>query len=161
MGEHKKSQDRFEKAISLVDRDRYFPSWLNLAKIALARTKVVNNEIAINLTEIFGWRKENRVELFDGWVSRYIGEILLNIDEKHMSEAEDWIKRAIEADSRNGMMFHLAKDYAAYADLYKRKGAASKAKQTLNKAIKTFKECGADGWVERARKTLKSYSSKT
>ncbi len=89
-----------------------------------------------------------------GSMSRYIGEILLNIDEKHMSEAEDWIKKAIEADKGNGMMFHLANDYASYAELFKRKGEASRAKENLNKAIKTFKECGADGWVTRAEEAL-------
>jgi tetratricopeptide (TPR) repeat protein len=87
-------------------------------------------------------------------MSRYIGEILLNIDEKHMSEAEDWIKKAIEADSKNGMMFHLAKDYAAYAELFKRKGETPKAKKNLSKAIEIFKECGADGWVKRTQEAL-------
>ncbi len=78
----------------------------------------------------------------------------MNIDDKHVSEAEDWIKKAIEADSRNGMMFHLAKDYALYAELFKRKGDSPKAKENLNKAIKTFKECGADGWVTRMQEAL-------
>ena len=47
---------------------------------------------------------------------RYIGEILLNIDDQHMTEAEDWIKKAIEADTRNGTMWFLGRDYALYAD---------------------------------------------
>ncbi|MBC8462297.1 MAG: hypothetical protein H8D67_30375 [Deltaproteobacteria bacterium] len=38
---------------------------------------------------------------------RYIGEILLNIDDQHVSEAEEWIKKAIEADIRNDMRWHL------------------------------------------------------
>jgi hypothetical protein len=29
-----------------------------------------------------------------------------------MSEAERWIQKAVEADQRNRMMFHLGKDYA-------------------------------------------------
>jgi hypothetical protein len=37
---------------------------------------------------------------------------------------------------------------------HKRKGEPSRAKETLNKAIEIFKECGADGWVERYEKEL-------
>jgi Tfp pilus assembly protein PilF len=78
---------------------------------------------------------------------RYIAEIVLNIDEKHMSKAEDWVKEAIKADRQMGMMFHLAKDYALYAELFKRKGDRSNARENLSKAIEIFKECGADGWL--------------
>ena len=87
---------------------------------------------------------------------RYIGEILLNIDESHLIEAEDWIKKAIAADKRNGMTFFLGQDYALYAELFKRKGDLSKAKENLSKAIEIFKECGADGWVEKAEQELAS-----
>ena len=91
---------------------------------------------------------------------RYIGEILLNINEKHISEAEDWISKAIEADKRNGMMFNLGQDYAAYAELFKRKGDTAKAKENLSKAIEIYKQCGSDGWVEKAEKELKGLSRK-
>jgi hypothetical protein len=87
-----------------------------------------------------------------------IGKILLNIDNQHISEVEDWIKRAIEADKRNCMMWHLAKDYALYAELFKRKGDLPKTKEHLNKAIEIFKECGADGWVEKYEKELVTLS---
>ncbi len=154
MGEYRKSQHCLEKAISRLQQERAFPSWMNLGRIALARAKVMNNEMDLKLTEIFRCHQDNRVELCNGWMSRYIGEILLNIDEKHMSEAEDWIKKAMEADKRNGMMFHLAKDYELYAELFKRKGDTPKAKENLTKAIEIFKECGADGWVTRAEEAL-------
>jgi hypothetical protein len=55
-------------------------------------------------------------------------------------------------------MWNLALDYAVYAELFKRKGDQSKAKENLNKAIEIFKECGADGWVERYEKELVSLS---
>jgi len=89
---------------------------------------------------------------------RYIGEILLNIDDQHISEAEHWIKKAVEADQRNGMEFHLGKDYALYADLFKRKGDTLKARENLGKAIEIFKECGADGWVDKYEKELTALS---
>jgi tetratricopeptide (TPR) repeat protein len=71
-----------------------------------------------------------------------------------MSEAENWIRKAIDADRTNGMMFHLAKDYALYADLFKRKGDQTKAKENLSKAIQIYKECGADGWVKKAEEEM-------
>jgi len=152
MGEYKKSQDCFEKIILRMEQEqaRLFPSWMNLYKIALALAKVMNNETDINLAELFKCHEDNRYEMLEGWMSRHIGEILLNIDDKHISEAEDWVKRAIEADKGNGMMFQLGKDYAAYAELFKRKGDIPKAKENLSKAIEIYKECGADGWVTRA-----------
>ena len=52
------------------------------------------------------------------------------------------------------MMWNLARDYALYAELYKRKGDLSKAGEKLRKAIEIFKECGAGGWVERYEKEL-------
>ena len=55
-------------------------------------------------------------------------------------------------------MFKLGQDYAFYAELFKRKGDQSKAKETLNKAIEILKECGADGWVEKYEKELASLS---
>ena len=114
----------------------------------------MNNETDVNLAELFKCHEDNRYEVFEGWMQRYIGEILLNIDENHISEAEDWVKRAIEADKRNGMMFRLGQDYAAYAEMFKRKGDAPKAKENLSKAIEIYKECGADGWVTKAEEAL-------
>jgi len=84
----------------------------------------------------------------------YIGEILLNIDDQHVSEAEEWITKAIEADSKNGMMWHLGRDYALYAEFFNRKGDQPKAKENLNKAIEILRECSADGWVKRTELEL-------
>ena len=160
MGEYERSQDCYKKAISRLEQSRLFPSFVNMSKIALARTRVMNNEMDVDLEALYRYEAENKLRVFDGWMSRYIGEILLNIDEKHISEAEHWIQRAIEADKRNGMLFHLGTDYAAYAELFKRKGDTQKAKENLSKAIETYKECEADGWVEKAEKELKGFSRK-
>jgi len=120
----------------------------------------MNNEIDIDLEALYQYEAENNWRIFDGWMPRYIGEILLNIDEEHISEAEDWISKAIEGDTRNGTMFYLGQDYASYAELLKRKGDTQKAKENLSKAIEIYKECGADGWVEKAERELKSLSRK-
>jgi hypothetical protein len=50
----------------------------------------------------------------------------------------------------------LGGDYVLYAELFKRKSDQSKARENLSKAIENFKECGADGWVEKYKKELTS-----
>lgn len=114
----------------------------------------MNNEQDIDLELLYSYEAKNKFKLIDGRMRRYIGEILLNIDDQHTSDAEGWVKKAIEADKRNGVMFELGRDYALYAELLKRKGDQSKAKENLTEAIDILKECGADGWVKKAEKEL-------
>jgi tetratricopeptide (TPR) repeat protein len=127
-------------------------------RVGSARSKVMNKEKDVNLESLYAFSRNNKVRALEGWFQRYIGEILLNIDDQHVSEAEHWIQKAIEADQRNRMMFHLGKDYTLYADLFKRKGERSKARENLGKAIEILKECGADGWVTKAEKDLAAIS---
>jgi tetratricopeptide (TPR) repeat protein len=75
-----------------------------------------------------------------------------------MNEAEDRIKKAIEVDKKNGMMWLLGRDYALYAELFKRKGDQPKAKENLNKAIEILRECGADGWAKKYEEEMASLS---
>jgi len=87
-----------------------------------------------------------------------IADIFLNIDEEHISKAEDWIKKSINHNERYGMKLFLAHDYALYAELFKRKSEQSKVKENLTKGVEIFKECGADGWVKRYEKELGALS---
>jgi hypothetical protein len=121
-------------------------------KLILA--KAMNNEKHINLYEVFPYYEDNKDKRLEGSMQSCIGEILLKVDDHHISEAEDWIKKAIESHRKYGMMWHLAKDYALYAELFKRKSDLPKAKENLSKAIDIFKECGSDGWVEKYEKEL-------
>jgi hypothetical protein len=114
----------------------------------------MNKEKDANIESLYNHSQNNKVKILEGWIQRYIGEILLNIDDQHISEAEHWIQKAIEADQRNRTMFNLGKDFALYADLSKRKGDKLKAQENLGKAIEILKECGADGWVEKYEKEL-------
>jgi tetratricopeptide (TPR) repeat protein len=148
-GEYKKSKWHFGKAKSTSGNNLFGSSWVNLCAIAIARAKVKNNEKEINIEQLYQFVYENKVTLFDGIIRRYLSEILINIDDLHLAEAEDLIEKAIEADERNGMMFYLGQDYALYAELFQRIGDQSKAKEKLNKAIGILQECGADGWVEK------------
>jgi hypothetical protein len=56
------------------------------------------------------------------------------------------------------MMWNLAQSYALYAEFHKQKNDLSKSQENLNKAIEIFKECGADGWVDKYEKELASCS---
>jgi tetratricopeptide (TPR) repeat protein len=116
----------------------------------------MNNERDIRLESLYGYTAKNKLRADDGWRRRYIGQILLNY--KRLSEADDWIKRAIKADKKNGVMWSLARDYALYAELYKRRGNPEKARENLSKAIEILKECGADGWVEKYEEELSALS---
>ena len=154
MGNFQRSKEHYPKGIWAFERNQSFPSWVGWGKVALTRSKVMNKEKDVNLESLYTHSRNNKVKVLEGWFRRYIGEILLNIDDQHISEVEHWIQKAIEADQRNRMMFHLGKDYALYAELFKRKGDKLKAQENLGKAIEILKECGADGWVEKAEKEL-------
>jgi len=154
MGDYPRSKEQYEKVFLILENIRLWPSITNLARVGLARSKVINREKEVDLESLYAYSRNNKLKVNEGWFQRYIGEILLNIDDQHLSEAEQWIQKAIEADQRNRMMFHLGKDYVLYAELFKRKGDRFKAQENLGKAIEILKECGADGWVEKAEKEL-------
>ena len=156
LGNYEKSKFHFINAVSQAKKGGFLPScsWINLSQISLVRSMVMNTETDVDLEPIYTYISENKIKAYEGWMRRLLGEILLNMDENHLSDAKDWIRQAIEADKRNGTMFFLAKDYAVYADLFKRKDDVPKAKENLTKAIEIFKECGADGWVEKYEKEL-------
>ena len=153
-GNFQRSKEHHEKGVGAFERNQSFPSWVGWGKVASTRSKVMNKEKDVNLESLYAHSRNNKVKVAEGGIQRYIGEILLNIDDQHISDAEHWIQKAIEADQRNRMMFHLGKDYALYADLFKRKGDRLKAQENLGKAIEIFKESGADGWVEKYEKEL-------
>jgi class 3 adenylate cyclase/tetratricopeptide (TPR) repeat protein len=158
VGNFPRSKEQYEKGIWVLENDRLLPSWSNFGKVGLARAKVMNKEKDVNLEFLYAHSRNNKIKAGEGWIQRHIGEILLNIDDQHLSEAENWIQKAIKVDQTNQMMFHLGKDYALYAELFKRKGDRLKAWENLGKAIEIFKECGAAGWVEKYEKELATLS---
>jgi len=154
IGEYRHSEAHYAKAIPLLEHVSLMPSWRFFCKLGIARAKVMNCEGDVDLNSLYAYENENKVRLFEGLITGMIGKILLNVDDLRRSEAEDWIKKAIDADDRNGMRFFLGSDYALYAELFRRKGDLSEAKDNLVKAIEIYKECGADGWVGKYEKEL-------
>jgi predicted ATPase/class 3 adenylate cyclase/ribosomal protein L40E len=158
ISEYQESIDHHLKAVAALELYRTRPSFKELNKLCALRAKVMCGEKDTDLESLFGCISKNKIRMYDGWMAIWTSEILLNIDDDHMSQAEDWIKKAIEADERNGMIVFLGRDYALYAELFERKGDKSKAKVNLNKAIEILKECGADGWVVKYEKELAALS---
>ncbi len=98
--------------------------------------------------------QEIRMKEYQGMGARAIGEIYLYIDDKHMNEAEAWIRKAIETDEQHKMPWNLARSYTLYAEFFKKKGDPAQAKEKLTKAIDLMRSIGADGWMERYEKEL-------
>ncbi len=153
MREYKASKKHWQKAIFILRDNPTTPSQINSYKLALLRANLMK-DTNVDLESMYALFNEIKFQAYEGDAQRYIGEILLVLDDRLISEAEDWIKRAIEFDKRNGMRFYLGKDYALYSELFKQKEDFPKIKENLTKAIEIFKECGADGWVEKYEKEM-------
>jgi class 3 adenylate cyclase/tetratricopeptide (TPR) repeat protein len=153
-GEYYKSKHHNDKALSILQHSQLFPYMANLVKIALSRAQAKEMKKDIDLEMLFDFAIENSVQLIKGLMQRYISEIFLNTNGQGLLEAENWIKRALESDRRSGLKWRLARDYGTYAEIFKKKGENTKAIENLRKAIEIFKECGADGWVEKYEKEL-------
>jgi tetratricopeptide (TPR) repeat protein len=155
-GEYRKVQEYYNNSLSYEKLGQLGPSWFNLVRLIIASAQVMNNEKGIDLNSLYSYVSQNKIKRAEGPYKRYLSEILLNIDDDHLPEAEDWIKKALESDQRNGMKWNLARDFGTYAEISQRKGDTAKARENLSKAIEILKECGADGWVERFEKELAS-----
>ena len=152
--EYAKSKAHYGKAISSLKQTGFGHSRANFGRLGIAKAKVMSNEKDIDLESLYGYVEQNNLKEFDGQIPRYIAEILLNIDDQHLVEAENWAEKAIDSDKQNGMKFRLGQDYVTYAEVFKRLGDQSKAKKNIAQAIKIFKECGAVGWVKTYEEEL-------
>jgi class 3 adenylate cyclase/tetratricopeptide (TPR) repeat protein len=148
----------YKKAISILENDSFSPSMMKYFQSCLIRAKVLRHDQDIKVNELFACYENYNFTWCKGWTARNIGDVLLHMDNDHLSDAEAWFQKAIEADTKNGMKWQLATDHALYADWFKKKGDILKAKEQLTKAIDLFRECGADGWVTRTERELVSLS---
>jgi class 3 adenylate cyclase/tetratricopeptide (TPR) repeat protein len=93
--------------------------------------------------------ESNKLPLIQTWCYRGLGQLCMNLDATHYSEAEYWTNKAISSDEKNGARFDLGLDYLLDADLQRRLGKAEKERDAIGKAYEVMKGCGADGWAER------------
>jgi class 3 adenylate cyclase/tetratricopeptide (TPR) repeat protein len=153
-GDYWEAQQCFTNLISIEKLGIFGPSLSNGARVALSFAKVMNHEKDIDLKLLTSYVLQTKKKRWDGLFKRHLSEILLNIDDDHIQEAEDWIQKAIEADKNHGVMFNLGLCHYVWAEISKRKGDRFKAREKLGKATEILKECGADGWVEKFEKEL-------
>jgi predicted ATPase/class 3 adenylate cyclase len=151
--EYQESKAHYVKGITIGKNESYVPSILRHFEIDLIKSKVMSNDMDIDLDSLYQMANKITLNSIKGMASGSIAGILLSTD-NYISEAEKWITRAIEANKKYGVRLYLAVDYALYAELFKRKGDQPKARENLNRAIEIFKECGADGWVQKYEKDL-------
>jgi tetratricopeptide (TPR) repeat protein len=154
IGEYQKADEHYTKAINLFRKNRSFPSWMNLYKMGSVKARVMKTEKVVDLGSLYGFLEGNHLKLHEGWMQRYLAEVLMNIDDQDLSEVQVLITKAAEADSRNNMIGFLGRDYILYAELFKRKGDKPKAVENLSKALDIFKNNGGNGWVEKYEKEL-------
>jgi tetratricopeptide (TPR) repeat protein len=154
LGKYPQAIDHYGRAVFFFDRYSNWYSSIIVSKIGLIRAKIMNKENNVDLENLYSTVSKVKQKVYEGWIQRYVSEILLNMPGDRITDAEHWIQKAIEADSRNDTNLNLARDYLSYADLLIKKGDRLKAKENLGKAIETFKGCGADGWVEKAERKL-------
>ena len=154
MGKHAEAREACERGVSLLEQHGILPSILNLGRLNLALAKIRCGDTDIQLESVQRYRAATKTKWLAGEMLRCLSAILLSVDPERLSEAEDWIRRAIEEDSRNGTRFSLAQDFAHDAKLCKAKGETAAAKEKLRKAIDIFQECGANGWVKKYQDEL-------
>ena len=157
MEDYDKAKKYHQQCVSIIEDARFIPSWLNCHKLLVIYNEILKGEPDLDINsigELISAHEKCKIAMCESFESRYIGEIFLNIDNEHMSEAEAWIKRSIDFDVKHAIPWYLGKDYTLYADWFKKKGDMQGAKEQLTKAIDFFRECDADGWVTRTEKVL-------
>jgi len=151
------AKNYYAKAIVILENNRIFPSWTNLNRLALAKAKAKQGEKEIEPQPFFDYVAANKIRLCEGPMSRYIGEILLAIDDRNAPQAEEWVQKAIAADSQNGLMLHLGRDLRFHAELLYKKREKQAALDTMTRSMEVFRRCCALGDLQSAEKSLAEY----
>jgi tetratricopeptide (TPR) repeat protein len=147
----------YKRAISIWEDAMFSPSFTKYFHSCVMKVKVLKHDQDIELSELFSCYEDYKLTWGKGSTARNIGDVLLNMDENHYAEAGTWFQKAIKDDAENAIMWEMARDHAAYADWFRKKGDVQGARDQLTRAIDLFKECGADGWVEKYEKELAGF----
>ena len=156
LGNLKDAEDNYLQAIAILEHNQIIPSWVNVIRTASIRMKAVRKEPIINFDRLTGYAENNRSKIWDGWLYRNIAEIMLNRNDQHLATAEDWINKAIKADSTNGTRLNLGRNFILYSRLYSRRGLPGNEVSALNTAAEIFKECASNGFLKLVENELAS-----
>jgi class 3 adenylate cyclase/tetratricopeptide (TPR) repeat protein len=149
MGKYEEAKKYYIIAAKALEAAKILPSWINTMKICSARAGKHMKGANTKYHDLFKCFEKNKLKVCEGIMAMNIGDILLQSNDGQMVDSEAWIKKAIYADTKYGTKWHLATDHALYAEWFKKKGDLSGAREQLTRAIEIFRECGADGWVEK------------
>jgi len=148
------ARDCHVKAISIMEAAKWCPSWTNFNRLCLAKVNILGDAQPFSPDEIIRYYDLSKYKICKSWMARLIAEILLSAGEHTLSDAENWIKKAVVANSKNMAKWLLAHDYVVYAELLKQQGDQLKAREKMEKAVEAFNECEADEWAERFREKM-------
>ncbi len=155
-GEYEKSRQVFEKSVQFSNHFKS-PSLLADSHLHLVNQSVLEGR-DVNISEMLEWFEKIKATISLGSAVLIIGEVFMNIDDRHMPEAEEWIIKAIKINTQNGFRFILWQAHHLYFQFFKKQNKLPQAREQMNKAINIMKECGADGWVERYERELAELS---
>jgi class 3 adenylate cyclase/tetratricopeptide (TPR) repeat protein len=149
IGKYKEAKEYFLTAASQFDVTGYWQSAAAVNIIGLANAKLLNNEDDIRIENLYKYIKVAKANLYKGRIKRNFSEAILRLNRENISEAKTWIKKAINDDERNGVLFELGRDYLWYAKLFKRERDELSAQENVGRALDIFRKTGAQGWVEK------------
>jgi class 3 adenylate cyclase/tetratricopeptide (TPR) repeat protein len=149
MGRYQEAQACFDAGLAVYERARTWPSFARIAQI-LKIAAGIRGGLNPALDAVLNFDlQEIKIRSLQGMADQAMGGIFLYLDDKHLEEADSWIRKAIETDEQHKMPWDLARDYALYAEFFKKKGNPAQAKEKLGKAIDLMRSIGADGWVKK------------
>jgi class 3 adenylate cyclase/tetratricopeptide (TPR) repeat protein len=154
LGSYEHSKLYYSKAIRILEENNMFPSWTNLNRLAFARAKARQGEKDIDPSPFDDYFAANKIRLCEGPMARCIGEILVELDEHNVREAEEWARKAISADQRNGLMLHLGRDLKFQADMLYRRRENHAALEAVKRSVEIFKGCGALRDLQEAERMI-------
>jgi tetratricopeptide (TPR) repeat protein len=147
-GRYTDSSQHLQEALAMLDTSGVWPSYGDLYQLALARTVVFAAIDDIRLDLLRPSAQRNRLTVFEGTRARHMAQILFGLGGRHAGEAQEWIERAIAADTRHRIQWSLGRDFAVLAREHADSGRHEEANTCCAKAIEVFTRCGSTGWAK-------------
>lgn len=156
---YEKSLKYLEEAVSMLEAAGVWPSWKDMFKITLARTRACSKGEGIDGSLAASCLQANSIKAVEGFKLRYLAETLTVMGKPHLGEAENFLLRAIEVDGQRKIVWSLAMDYGAMSALLAKRGDFEKALDCCAKAVGLFHECGSSGWAEKYGKEIQALAA--
>jgi class 3 adenylate cyclase/tetratricopeptide (TPR) repeat protein len=157
LGSYEKAKTYYAKAILILEENKMFPSWTNLNRLAFARARARHGEKDIDPRPFSDYVAVNKIRLCEGPIARYIGEILLSVGDQNAPKAEAWVRKAISADRRNGLMLNLGRDLRFQAELLLRRQEKDAALKAMTRSKEIFERCSASRDLQETERVLARY----